>query len=230
MNKLLSILLVLIVSSNLIQADELPEKNWYVGLSHGKIFTENGDTGFNEPMANIVGGDTTRSELEVGWYIENDKYGGENDARLYVYGYAWLCGEEKWNEMGIGIGTKVQSKQMFKVLRLNLSAGAGYGWQDNEGEDLHVDTDSNMINHTMSTTRDGGYQATFLETTTVIEMFLGVGLTYTPTEKVAISAGYKYLHGYYNFSYLVENGAIGTKLSGVVQSRHYLAISVDYPF
>lgn len=226
----IKILLIVFLISTSLYAKEKNDKKYYIGIKYGNVITEGSDSAFSEPIANIVGGDSSRLELDFGWYIENEKYGQEKDARLYVFGYAWIYDKEKYNEKGLGIGTKFQSKKIFKSLRFGMSVAAGYGWQDNEGKTFQVDTDSNMLTNATGTISYGKYNATFFQTTHVIEMNLGFEFTYTPIENVAISAGYTYLHRYYDFGYIIEGSSVGTKLSGNVQSGHYLVGTIDISF
>lgn len=204
--------------------------NWYMNVTHGKVFVENGDLVLEEPINNIVGEDSMRTDIEVGLYAGNNFF---KQGRAFVYLYGWRHDEVKYNETGLGIGAKLQSKPrdiLTIPIRMQLRASAGFGWQDNDGERFIADTDSNAATYANDTIQHGVFPATFTANTTVVEMNLGLGFTYDITRDIAIATEYVYHHKYYNFEYKVDGASMGTAISGTVQANHGFKVGVDYTF
>lgn len=233
MKRIILISLILAASLSAKEADKLRFTNApiYMDYSFGYVLTESGDLGLDEPMANIVGGDSLRHELEVGkhWKANEHVY------RMFLYG--WLSGEEKNHEHGLGVGLKWQVPKFKSVpLRLMISAKAGLGEQNVKGKEFKTETNSNPLNYVFSgmgaghDLKRGDYSATFKEDTSVIEMGLGVGLVYDINKDLSFATEYTYLHHYYSYVYHVEGNTMGSALSGAVQSNHYFKASIAYKF
>ncbi len=206
-------------------------KNYYVHIERGVALTEKGDLGLKEPMENIVGGDAIRTEVEVGWFVKEIKTNKQNSTRIFVFLYGWEYDKAKWDEMGFGIGTKIQTRELNNIpIRFQLKVATGFGWQDNNGEKFVADTNSNLITYTTNTIKSGAYPAIFYKDTTVIEMNLGLALVYDINKNISLTGGYTYLHKYYNYGYILDNYPGSANISGSVQSGHYFNVGFDYRF
>ncbi len=204
--------------------------NYYVEVKHGIAVTEAADKGLEEPMANIVGGDSIRTELEVGYFVKGNIKAFPKASKLYVFGYGWKYDKEKYDEKGVGIGIKWQSGRGRETqdIYLQLKASSGFGWQENDGKEFVAETNSALISYVTNNIKSGSFPATFYKTTTVFEINLGVDFIMKITEGMQLSAGYTYLHRYYNYGYSIEGGY--AEISGSVQSGHYFNAGLSYNF
>jgi len=196
----------------------------YIDYSYGIVLTENGDLGGDEPMQNIVGGNSIRQELEIGKQIEEKSH----IYKIFLYG--WL-NKKKNKERGLGIGAKWSPPIMKNIpLKLLFTAKAGLGEQAVSGKTFIAETNSNTLTTVFGGLQHGSFNATYLTDTTVIEMGLGMGLVYDISKDLSVSTEYTYLHHYYDYDYMIEGNQMSSHLSGVVQSNHYFKVSIAYKF
>jgi len=218
-------------AKNLTQAEKnLKNSRWYTSYTVGQSFAESGDKILGEePLSNVVGGDSVRQELQVGLMFLK----GGDRKRAAAFLYAWLNDNEKYYERGIGAGIIWETAHISRrfPIRFSFSGQAGIGVQDNKGESFHTDTDVNTVSYvTSGSVGHAGYTAKFTEDTNVVEMDLGIGMTYDFTKQLSAGVEYKYIHKYYDLEYIVNGASVGTSISGIVQSNHNLGLKISYIF
>jgi len=225
---MLKVIFSIILLTSAIYAKENGSKphNIYVTYTMGQSSVESEKVLGSEPMSNIVGGDSVRQELEIGLNYKDRGH------RYQFFTYAWLNDEVKHNEKGLGIGLNYHMPELQSIpLRVLFTASSGIGYQSTEGQSITTATNVTNIGYvTGGSARTGSFQGKFTKDTYVIEMGLGIGLVYDITKSIYVSAGYKYLHKYYNFAYILNGASYGTALSGLVQSNHNLQLGLTYVF
>ena len=228
-NKVL-ILATLLLTANctLFAKTNWSQTPYYAEITQGYIFTEKSEKSIGEPLVNIVGGDTTRTELEIGKKVYyKDRY-----YMPFLYGY--INGKEQNNEWGGGLGLRVQSKpytyRYFPKFRAEMIAKAGIGTQNVSGKTFTASTNATVLNYVFGGQQSGSFKATYMKDTTIIEMGLGGNLVFNVSHNLDLKVGYTFVYKYVDYGYLIDGEPVGTYIAGASQSNHIFTTGLSYRF
>lgn len=212
------------------------DNSWFMELSTGVTTNEGVKLGGVEPLDNIVGGSSMRSEIAIGLTtIDDSKITYQGAA------YVWKNNQDKFGENGIGVQGRLKSPAYLNgLVKFGLLAGAGYGWQPNEGDMTSISSNLTSINFVTDSYQLGNYTAKFVEDTHVLEIELGIGVDVKLTESFSLFANTSYIRKYYDFSYdIYQAGTLETNIdgsnmnhtkSGVCQDNYSFDIGIAYKF
>lgn len=212
------------------------ENSWFMELSQGITTTEDVKLHGVEPLDNIVGGGSARTELVVGLTTVDD-----SKVTYQVAAYIWKNGQDKFGENGFGVQGRLKSPAYFSnIVKFGFLAGAGYGWQPNEGETTSISSNLTSMNFVTDSYQLGDYTAKFIEDTHVLEIKLGVGVDIKLTKSFNLFANSSYIRKYYDFSYDIYQGGVsqtnmdGSNMnhtkSGVCQDTYSFDVGLAYKF
>ncbi len=219
-------LFMFLTSAIFAQESGLKPHNIYVAYAIAQTSVESDKIFESEPMKNILGGNSIRQELEIGWNFQDNGY------RYQPFLYGWFNDKNKYNEKGAGVGLNFHTKEMQSIpIRILFTVAAGIGFQSNNGARVTTSTNVTNISYvTGGSIQTGTFEGTFQKDTEVIEINLGVGFVYDITQSIYFTTEYKYIQKYYNFHYVLDGATTGMALSGIEQSNHNFQIGLTYVF
>jgi len=192
----------------------------YQAVEQAKIFG-------SEPLENVVGGDSTRTELLIGMRSSKVKSSGRRSGGS-AFGYGWINDEKKNNELGLGLGMKIESETTDYLLF--LSGKSGVGVQYVKGKRFHLDTNTNFIGYVFGgPVQEGDFIGKYADDTYVVDIELEIGGNLKLTEALSIVSSISYLAQWYSFSYSIEGGG-SLSLSGYPQDSYVGRVGLNYRF
>jgi hypothetical protein len=193
----------------------------YQAVETTKIYGE-------EPLENIVGGDSTRIELLVGTQYIRRGYSSGSDLGSSIFGYGWVNDEKKNNEIGLGLGMKIEAhSEDFSVY---IAGKSGIGYQDVKGERFELDTNANKMSYVFGVpAQHGDFVGIYTDDTYMVDIELELGTNSKLTDHLSAVVSVSYLAQWYSFSYRVVGGG-STDLSGYGQDSYVARAGLNYRF
>lgn len=216
-------LIVLVFSAAYLHAGEL-----FTELTYGYQAVEKADVFGQEPLENIVGGDSTRIEISVGQHYIRRSSAADEGLGSSIFIYGWANDEKKNNELGLGLGMKIESHSTD--FSLFLAGKSGVGVQDVKGKRFDLDTNANSMSYVFGgTVQYGDFVGVYTEDTYVVDIELELGANWKMTDHLSAVTSISYLAQWYSFAYRVEGGG-GTSLSGYSQDAYIARAGLNYKF
>ncbi len=224
-------------------AEAYSKSKWYVGVEQvagDGDFSLYGDE-FDQPISEFVNTDLTQTRLSFGRKAGKDQMLSGSQAGFYA--------GKGVESTSVGVEFKIVLNESIGIplsevgskIQPYLSGHFGLGWFDDKGTTNRISTNFNAVDyitksHEQIMNEMAPDNALMTENTKYQEIGSGIGVMFTPSENISLTAGYEFNARAYSLTYGLESkgSTFDNDLSGVFDSSftgtHSFRAGINYAF